>query len=82
MNCEVVNRQVRSATIGVDKVTSPSGRPEAFSFALKQGATTVGSIASLTDASPADDLPAGRPGDLRRRRGPLASFSQTAATWR
>ena len=80
MNCEVYNRQVRSASIGVDKVTAPSGLPDAFAFALKQGATTVGSIASLTDAGAAAVFPPVAPGTYDVVEAPSTHFTQSAAT--
>jgi uncharacterized repeat protein (TIGR01451 family) len=80
MNCEVYNRQVRPASIGVDKVTSPSGLPDAFAFSLEQGATTVGSIASLTHADAAAVFPPVAPGTYDVVEAPSAHFSQTAAT--
>ena len=62
MNCEVFNRQIRTASISVDKVTAPAGRPEAFSFTLAQGGNPLHTIPSLADASAPVAFPPVAPG--------------------
>jgi uncharacterized repeat protein (TIGR01451 family) len=80
MNCEVYNREVKAASVSVDKVTLPTSRPETFSFALKHGATTVGTIPALADASPAATFGPVAPGTYDVVEGASSTFDQTAAT--
>ena len=81
MNCEVYNREIRTATVSVDKVTTPAARPEAFSFSLAPGGgAALHTIPSLTDTGAPVAFPAVAPGtyDVTEAAHPL--FTQTGAS--
>ncbi len=80
MNCEVFNRQVRTATVSVDKVTVPGGRPEAFSFSLRKNGDTVASVPGMTDATSATSFGPVAPGTYDVVEADTAHFTKTAAS--
>ncbi len=80
MNCEVFNRQIRTGSVSVDKVTVPGGRPESFSFTLQQSGSPVGTIPAMTDATAATAFGAVAPGTYDVVEADAAHFTRLSST--
>ncbi len=80
VSCEVFNRQLRTSTIAVEKITVPASRPEAFTFRLMQGTATLATASGITDASPAHTFAPVQPGSYSVTEDAAANYSATGAT--
>jgi uncharacterized repeat protein (TIGR01451 family) len=80
VNCDVYNRQLRTSTVSVQKATSPAGRPETFSFHLKQNGNDVATATGLADTTPAKSFGSFLPGTYTVTEDAANNFSATGAT--
>ena len=84
VSCEIYNRELRTSTIAVDKVTIPSGRPESFNFSLLKGAATVGTLNGIADTTPAQSFAPVLPGTYSVVEAAAPNYAATSAcatTW-
>ncbi|WP_426572221.1 DUF7507 domain-containing protein [Aquihabitans sp. McL0605] len=79
VNCDVYNRQIRSATIQVAKKTVPAGLSDTFDFTLKQGNTTIGTKTGIADGG-TGTFTGVVPGTYSVTEAANAGFDQTSAT--
>ena len=79
VNCDVYNRQIRTATIQVAKQTVPAGLPNTFDFTLKDGQTTVDTETGVAHGGTATFTPV-VPGTYSVTEAADAGFTQTSST--
>jgi uncharacterized repeat protein (TIGR01451 family) len=79
VNCDVHNRQIRTATIQVAKQTVPAGLADTFDFTLKAGQTTIDTKAGIAHGGTGTFTPV-VPGTYAVSEAANAGFTQTSAT--
>ncbi|MGN6696045.1 MAG: vWA domain-containing protein, partial [Aquihabitans sp.] len=79
VNCDVYNRQVRTATIQVAKQTVPAGLSDTFDFTLKDGGSTIDTKTGIAHGGTATFTPV-QPGTYAVSEAANTGFTQTSAT--
>ena len=79
VNCDVYNRQIRTASIQVAKQTVPAGLSDTFDFTLKNGNTTIDTKTGIAHGGTGTFTPVVA-GTYAVSEAPNAGFTQTSAT--